>query len=271
MYELTIIKQDGGAYIDSREIAEVIGIRHDHLLRDIGNCLDIIEDFTEVPYEGSHFFMESSYLDAKGRTRLNYLVSKIGCEMITNKLTYENCVPFTYAYTRKFEEFEKQERERRIAAEKTPRLDDFNTAVKNILKGMAYCRELPKRVMNFLRGVYEPLGIEILSEGDEIDYYTATEIAVLLGIYSESGRPHGHAVSSIIARLENSARYAVVIPYGIVGISVRYNEHIIGEVRKWIENNNYPHEVPHLYFCYHIFYKRLKTAEDDFDEVINLG
>ncbi len=35
MQDLTLIRQDGGCYIDSREVAELIGKRHDNLLRDI--------------------------------------------------------------------------------------------------------------------------------------------------------------------------------------------------------------------------------------------
>ena len=43
MYDLTIIQKDGGKYIDSRQVAEVIGKRHDHLLRDIDGYLRILE------------------------------------------------------------------------------------------------------------------------------------------------------------------------------------------------------------------------------------
>ncbi len=35
MYDLTLIKQNGGVYIDSREVAIAIGKRHNDLLRDI--------------------------------------------------------------------------------------------------------------------------------------------------------------------------------------------------------------------------------------------
>ena len=42
MQELTLIRQNGGAYIDSREVAEAIGKRHDHLLRDIRNYAEIM-------------------------------------------------------------------------------------------------------------------------------------------------------------------------------------------------------------------------------------
>ena len=46
MNELTIIKRGDTAYIDSREVAEIIGKRHDHLLRDIDGYLKILGKIT---------------------------------------------------------------------------------------------------------------------------------------------------------------------------------------------------------------------------------
>ena len=41
MNELKIIKQNGGAYIDSREVAEAIGKNHKDLLRDIRKYITV--------------------------------------------------------------------------------------------------------------------------------------------------------------------------------------------------------------------------------------
>ena len=35
MTDLTLIKKNGGVYIDSREVAEMLGKQHGHLMRDI--------------------------------------------------------------------------------------------------------------------------------------------------------------------------------------------------------------------------------------------
>lgn len=43
MNDLTLIKQNGGAYIDSREVAEAIGKDHRHLLRDIRKYCETLE------------------------------------------------------------------------------------------------------------------------------------------------------------------------------------------------------------------------------------
>ena len=270
MKELRIIKQNGGSYIDSREVAEAIEKRHDHLLRDIGNYLEIIEDFTAPNFGGCDFLMESSYIDVKGRTRLCYLLSKMGCELVANKLIGEKGVLFTAAYVAKFNEMEETERVYENKARSRPRLSEFNSAVRNVLKGMSYCCTHPSRVMDFIRGVYEPLGIEVNERVDEnLHYYSATDIARLLDIYSMTGRPHGHAVSAIISRINIEGNHTIVVPYGLVGVMIKYDWFVVETVMNWIAENNKPNEVPYLNFCYHIYYDRqfsLFDNDDDFDD-----
>jgi len=256
MLDLTIIKQNGGAYIDSREVALAIGKRHDNLLRDIGNYLDIIEKIANLNFEGCDYFLESSYLDVNSRLRLRYLVSKMGCHMIANKLSGERGVMFTAAYVAKFSEMEAAERNAEINARAKPHLGEFNCAVRNVLSGMAYCFTAPARVMGFLRKAYEPFGIEVVTEGAGRSFYTVTQIAGMLGIYSERGRPHGHAISAIITKLDFPADHAIAIPYGLVGVSIQYDRRVVKAVAGWIHRNGFPAEVPHSGFEYHLCYNR---------------
>ena len=246
MFDLTIIKQNGGVYIDSREVAEAIGKRHDNLLRDISGYIKILTKYGALNFEDTSFFVESSYVDAWNRTKPCFLISRKGADIIANKLTGEKGVLFTAAYVTRFHEMEAAEREAEIKAHARPRLGEFNSAVRNVLSGMAQCFSAPKRVMDFLQGVYKPLGIEVLpmNETDYYGYYTATEIANLVGIYSYTGRPHAHAVAAIISKLENHAHHTMVIPYGLVGVNFRYDSHILNAVRDWLADNNYPYEVP---------------------------
>ena len=61
MNELTIIKRSGGNYVDSREVAEVIGKQHGHLMRDIRGYIETMEKTTQSNFGVSDFFLESSY------------------------------------------------------------------------------------------------------------------------------------------------------------------------------------------------------------------
>ena len=271
MNELSIIKQNGGAYIDSREVAEAIGKQHKHLLRDIRGYYGILGKIGQPNFGPSDFFIESNFINAQNKEMPCFLLSKMGCEMVANKLTGEKGVLFTAAYVTKFNEMEAAERAAEINSYKRPRLGEFNSAVRNVLNGMSYCCTMPKRVMDFLCGVYEPLGIEVLPyhEDDYFGYYTVTEIARMFGIYSETGRPHGHAVSAIISKLDNAAQHAIIVPYGLVGVVTRYDWHIVEAVSEWITSNDKPRTVPYLDFFYHIYYDRQLSLFDD-DDVIDL-
>ena len=270
MNELTIIKYNGGAYIDSREVAVFIGKDHRNLLRDIRGYCEIMRKSNELRFELINFFVESSYVDSRGREKSCFLLTKKGCELCANKLSGTKGVLFTAAYVSKFNAMEAAEREAEIKSHARPRLSEFNTAVKNVLNGMSQAYVAPDGVMKFLCGVYEPLGIEVLPfhETDYIGYYNVTEIAAKVGVYSASGRPHGHAVSAIIAGLDNRAfmGHAMVIPYGLVGATFRYDSFIVEAVRNWLAENKFPHIVPYLDFDYHVYYHRQMSLFDDFDD-----
>ena len=270
MNELKIIKQNGSAYIDSREVAEAIGKQHKNLLRDIAGYISIMEKIGKLKIEPTDFFVASSYKTGQNIEQPCYLISKMGCELCANKLTGEKGVLFTAAYVAKFNEMEEAERAAEIKSHARPRLSEFNSAVRNVLSGMSYCFANPKRVMSFLHGVYEPLGIEVNDNFDaDNHYYSATDIARLLGIYSKNGRPHGHAVSAIISHHDLPGHHASIVPYGLVGVMINYDWFVVETVMNWIAENNKPNEVPYLNFCYHIYYDRqfsLFDNDDDFDD-----
>jgi hypothetical protein len=129
----------------------------------------------------------------------------------------------------------------------------FNTAVRNVLGGYANTHATPDDVMDFLRGAYKPFGIEVVQES-KTHYLTATDIAMLSGIVSENDRPHAHAAAAIIGKLEISPEHMAVVPYGMVGISMRYDSHVLGAVRHWLYENGLPRSIPHQGFEYHVHY-----------------
>lgn len=91
--------------IDSLEVANMTGKRHDHLLRDIDNYMDI---FLTNPNLGAlDYFRKATYLDLKGEPRRKYLLTRKGCELVANKMTGEKGILFTVAYIDKFHEMEK--------------------------------------------------------------------------------------------------------------------------------------------------------------------
>ena len=103
MNELSIIHKNGVDVIDSREVAEAIGKEHRHLIRDIRNYAEVIENSNEPNFGLVDFFIPSTYTDTKGEERPCYLLTKKGCDMVANKMTGEKGVLFTAAYVTAFE------------------------------------------------------------------------------------------------------------------------------------------------------------------------
>lgn len=90
--------------IDSREVAEMVDMRHDNLLKKVSNYEKIL---LNSKLSSVDFFIPSEYQDKTGRTLKCYLLTKKGCEMVANKLTGEKGVIFTAKYVNRFEEMEK--------------------------------------------------------------------------------------------------------------------------------------------------------------------
>ncbi len=110
-------------YIDSREVAEMVGKEHRKLLRDIRTYIDQIKKINEGQNPKSKiglsdsevkrkiafsdFFIESSYsVEGQSRSYPCYLVTQKGCEFIAHKLTGEKGTVFTATYINRFHEME---------------------------------------------------------------------------------------------------------------------------------------------------------------------
>ena len=112
MSNLEVFKFDGVDVVDSRQVAEMIGKRHDNLLRDIQNYCDVIEKNGLLKNEESagqckimpfDFFIPSVYINSQNKEQPCYLLTKKGCDMVANKMTGEKGVLFTAAYVTAFE------------------------------------------------------------------------------------------------------------------------------------------------------------------------
>jgi Rha family phage regulatory protein len=267
MYDLTIIKQNGGCYIDSREVAALIGKAHKNLLRDIAGYIGYMQKTTELNFEPSAFFANSTYLDSTGRTLPCYLISKMGCELVANKLTGEKGVLFTVAYVTKFNALEAAERaelEAR-ASMPIPRLGEYNAAARLIVRAMRNIGATSEQVIAFIKSVYEPLGFSVAPAEDIAglpETFSATQIAAALGIYSVNGNPHSQAVACILNEnlfIGDEHKSIVAMDYGNhIGVCVRYDESALNLTEDFIQCRDYPNEIDGLDRTYHVVYKYKK-------------
>ena len=90
-------------FIDSREVAEMVGKQHNELLKDIRRYAGQLGE-GKIPQ--SDFFTESTYVNSQNKKMPCYQVTKKGCEFIAHKLTGVKGTEFTAKYINRFHEME---------------------------------------------------------------------------------------------------------------------------------------------------------------------
>lgn len=106
----TVLTMTKGQTLDSREVAEMMGKEHKSVLRMIdgsadGKDIGIKPILERANFVLSKYFIESTY-KAGTREYKCYLVTKMGCEMLGNKLQGEKGILFTASYVQRFNELE---------------------------------------------------------------------------------------------------------------------------------------------------------------------
>ena len=108
MLESYRIKRNEIFVADSRDVAKMINFRHADLLLKIRKYIDIMNKQTSLTLNPSNYFIKSQYLGKNNQNRTMFYITRKGCDMIANKLIGEKGVIFTAVYVDKFEEMEKQ-------------------------------------------------------------------------------------------------------------------------------------------------------------------
>ena len=111
---LTVLNAQGEPIpvIDSREVARMMGKRHEEILGYIdgnenSNVISIAEVLVKQGVVVAEYFIESTYL-ANNRKCKCYLVTKKGCELLGNKQQGEKGILFSLAYVERFNAMEKE-------------------------------------------------------------------------------------------------------------------------------------------------------------------
>ncbi|BCA86677.1 hypothetical protein EsVE80_22000 [Enterococcus saigonensis] len=103
--------------ITSLEVAEMVGRRHDQVLRDITKIKEHLTDHKSV---ASELFIESTYEDASGRELPCYLLTKRGCELYSTRMTGAKGTQFALAYIERFNEMETVIKEQSLKIPQSP-------------------------------------------------------------------------------------------------------------------------------------------------------
>ena len=91
--------------ISSREVAEMMGVRHGDLLEKIDR---INENLQNGNFRSDKYWIEGTYTAGTGKQYREYQVTKRGCELIAHKTEGQKGVEFTVRYMDRFEEMEQK-------------------------------------------------------------------------------------------------------------------------------------------------------------------
>lgn len=134
MNDLKVFQFGNEDVVDSREVAEMIGKDHAHLLRDIGGYIEVMGKNPKL--DSSNFFIQSTYRQSgNGKENPCYLLTKKGCDMVANKMTGEKGVLFTAAYVTAFERMRE-----RLSAPALPK--DYPSALRALADSAEQCLAL---------------------------------------------------------------------------------------------------------------------------------
>ena len=106
------VRLNGGTVktIPSYEVAEMMGRAHAKVIRMLEgdkSHVGIIPTLAEAQLGVSDYFIEGTYKDASGKQNKYYECTKLGCDMLANKMSGEKGILFTAKYVKKFNEMEK--------------------------------------------------------------------------------------------------------------------------------------------------------------------
>ena len=102
MDNLELLVVDDRLVVDSRQVAELTGKRHNNLVRDIEKYINVINQNSNM--SSDNFFLETFYNVGTGKKYKCYRLTRKGCDLVANKMTGEKGILFTALYVEKFHE-----------------------------------------------------------------------------------------------------------------------------------------------------------------------
>ena len=145
--------------ISSREVAEMMEVRHGDLLEKIDK---INKDFGNGKIRCEKYWIESTF-ENRGKQYREYQVTKLGCEFLAHKSTGTKGNLFTARYMDRFEEMEQY-----IKQQEAPQLSAENQAILDIVNATDKT-ETALAVRNYKEIITKPLNETIQIQANVIE------------------------------------------------------------------------------------------------------
>ncbi|MDG4978945.1 Rha family transcriptional regulator [Lactococcus lactis] len=256
--------------LTSLEVADMVGRDHGKVMRDIAR---IIEQLGEAK-NGSSYFTEDTYISTQNKELPCYRLTKKGCELFSTRMTGAKGTQFAVAYIERFNQMEQHIKQQ-------PQVSNVQDDYAKRLRAKAMDQNARNRAAKALidmannatsdvnKALLQNKAVEIMT-GEKLlemptlrqKFYSTEEIAVELGIFSESKKPHSTAVSQFIKTyltLEDDEFEVFAESSGNWSGSVtKYAESVLEKVEQTIKEMGYPMFVPSKNGKnYHIYYRNI--------------
>lgn len=138
--------------IPSYEVAKMMGKEHKEIMwmiegnekRGIVGIKPTIEISAELHL--SDYFIKSSYKDSMNREKSSYECTKMGCEMLANKMTGEKGIIFTAKYVKRFNEMESAQMQTIDTTELSPSLQSFKILFDSMVEQELKQKQMEKDI-----------------------------------------------------------------------------------------------------------------------------
>lgn len=138
--------------IPSYEVAKMMGKEHKEIMwmiegnekRGIVGIKPTIEISAELHL--SDYFIKSSYKDSMNREKSSYECTKMGCEMLANKMTGEKGIIFTAKYVKRFNEMESAQMQTIDTTELSPSLQSFKMLFDSMVEQELKQKQMEKDI-----------------------------------------------------------------------------------------------------------------------------
>lgn len=131
--------------LTSNEVSEMIGTTNGELMKTIRTYISYLAE-GNIP--SGEFFIKSTYKDANNQERANFLLTKQGCEMVSNKLTGPKGVQFTAKYVSRFNQMESHLKQEVDTSNLSPELQFMSSVVKSLANQELATKKLETKVDN---------------------------------------------------------------------------------------------------------------------------
>lgn len=158
--EINLINQDGKVLVSSRVVANDFGKRHAHVLEKIEQKL------TNRKIGSLNYFIESTYIDSKGETRKEYLLTRDGFAFIVMGFTGEKADEFKLKYIEAFNKMEQ------MIKNQVPQLSDRDNAILMVMNSTSDIERV-ESLKHFESIVTKPLLATIEEQKPCVDYVDA--------------------------------------------------------------------------------------------------